>query len=275
MIKLASEIFKKKEKVTIGESNMEEYKGYPMKLPYIVIFICMGGKAVVNVNFKNYLLKSNDILVLSHDSIAAFMRTSNDFTVFYCMLDKDFASEIAYNLPNHLFAFLWESPICIPEKTELPLLEMWLEQLRHIKQECSMHQYIMLRNHLQNFFLKITEKISMENSIFQKEYSRKEILCWKFWDMIGKHCTQHRDVTFYAKELCITPFYLSQITKSQFGDSPKELINRQVILEIKSLLSSTDLSIKEIAEQLHFEDTSYMCRYFKRQIGMSLSEYRK
>lgn len=275
MINLAPDIFRKKEKVTIGESNMERHKGYPLKLSYTVIFICMEGQAVVNVNFKNYLLKINEILVLSHDSITIILRTSKNFRLFYCMIDKDFASETAYNLPNHLFSFLWESPLCIPEKTELPLLDMWLGQFRHIMQECTTHKHIMLRNHLQNFFLKITEKIPQASSILKKKYSRKEILCWKFWDMVGKHCTTHRDVAFYAKELCITPFYLSQITKRQFNDSPKDLINRQVILEIKFLLSSTDLSIKEISEQLHFEDTSYMCRYFRRQTGMSLSEYRK
>ncbi|MBC5633202.1 helix-turn-helix domain-containing protein [Parabacteroides hominis] len=44
---------------------------------------------------------------------------------------------------------------------------------------------------------------------------------------------------------------------------------------MKALLSSSDISIKEIAEQLHFEDTSYMCRYFKRHTGIPLSEYRK
>ena len=113
------------------------------------------------------------------------------------------------------------------------------------------------------------------SGLVKHEYSRKEILCWKFWDLVGKHSKEHRDVAFYAQELCITPFYLSQMTKGFMNDSPKGLIDRQVILEMKALLSSSDISIKEIAEQLHFEDTSYMCRYFKRHTGIPLSEYRK
>lgn len=274
MVKSVPDIFRKREEVVTGESNMEEHKSYPLKLPYLAVFICMEGRAVVNVNFQNYLLKPNDILVLSEDSITTFLRTSKDFRLFYCLIDKSLASEIAYNLPNHLFSFLWESPLCIPGKTEIPLLEMWLGQALHIIQECTIHQHIMLRNHLQNFFLKITERMP-SNGFVKHEYSRKEILCWKFWDLVGKHCKEHRDVAFYAQELCITPFYLSQITKGFMNDSPKGLIDRQVILEMKAMLSSSDISIKEIAEQLYFEDTSYMCRYFKRHTGMSFSEYRK
>lgn len=273
MLESMPNIFKKKPEVMAGESNMEEYKNYPLKLPYLAVLICLEGRAVVNVNFKSYLLKPNEILVLSEDSITVFLRTSKNFRLFYCLMDKSFASEIAYNLPNPLFSFLWESPLCVPKEIEVPLLKMWLGQTLHIVQECTTYRHVMLRNHLQNFFLKIVERMP-PSDLVKHEYSRKEILCWKFWDLVGKHCKEHRDVAFYARELCITPFYLSQITKGFLNDSPKGLIDRQVILEMKALLSSFDISIKEIAEQLHFEDTSYMCRYFKRHTGISLSEYR-
>lgn len=273
MLESMPNISKKKPEVMAGESNMEEYKSYPLKLPYLAVLICLEGRAVVNVNFKSYLLKPNEILVLSEDSITVFLRTSKNFRLFYCLMDKSFASEIAYNLPNPLFSFLWESPLCVPKEIEVPLLKMWLGQTLHIVQECTTYRHVMLRNHLQNFFLKIVERMP-PSDLVKHEYSRKEILCWKFWDLVGKHCKEHRDVAFYARELCITPFYLSQITKGFLNDSPKGLIDRQVILEMKALLSSFDISIKEIAEQLHFEDTSYMCRYFKRHTGISLSEYR-
>lgn len=105
--------------------------------------------------------------------------------------------------------------------------------------------------------------------------SRKELLCWKFWELIGKNCKEHRDVAFYAQALYITPFYLSQITRHFMNDSPKGLIERQVILEIKSLLCASEFPVKKIADMLHFEDASYMCRFFKRHTGISLTEYRE
>jgi len=53
------------------------------------------------------------------------------------------------------------------------------------------------------------------------------------------------------------------------------LIDRQVILEIKALLEIGKLSIKEIADEVNFEDTSYLCRYFKRHTGITLTEFKK
>ena len=57
--------------------------------------------------------------------------------------------------------------------------------------------------------------------------------------------------------------------------SPKELIDRQTISEIKSYLVNTDMPVKAIASNLNFEDVSYMCRYFRRLTGTSPVEYRQ
>ncbi|WP_373564931.1 helix-turn-helix domain-containing protein [Sphingobacterium sp. E70] len=46
-------------------------------------------------------------------------------------------------------------------------------------------------------------------------------------------------------------------------------------MENKGSPTSTDLSIKEITYRLNFEDSSYLTRYFKKQTGMTLTQYRK
>lgn len=72
----------------------------------------------------------------------------------------------------------------------------------------------------------------------------------------------------------ITPYYLSSITARYTRQSPKQIIDDQIMLEIKTLLNTTSLPLKEIAAVMHFPDTSYMCRYFRRKTGMSFKEYR-
>ncbi|MDS0788507.1 helix-turn-helix domain-containing protein [Proteus vulgaris] len=248
---------------------------YPLPLSYIVVMVCLEGRAVINIGFQKQTIKANDILILGDDMMTVLSQKSANFRLFYCFLDKSFASEIAYSLSNTLFAFLHENPICSPKKEQEEALNRWVEQLKYIDNHYSEHRKLMLKNHLQNLFFAITELIPTHFSIAKKEFSRKEKLCWQFWELIGKHCLKHREVAFYANCLNITPFYLSQITKQFFNDSPKTLINRQVILEIKALLMHTSLSVNEISIKLHFDDPSYLCRYFKRETGHSLSGYRK
>jgi len=273
--KLFANMIKGKEIVSLGESTLRESLGYPLPLSYTNLIVCLKGSAVVNVDFKNYLLKPNDIMVLAEDSITVVQRLSSDFSAFYCFVDKEMASEVAYDLPNELFLFLHQSPLCRPQPEQAILLKMWIEQIKYIKAACTLHQHTMLRNHLQNIFLYIAEAMPVTGINTMRQYSHTERLCWKFWDLVGKYSAEQRSVAFYANKLNITPFYLSQIIKDFLNDSPKGLIDRQVTLKIKALLRSTDLSIKEIAYRLNFEDSSYLTRYFKKQTGMTLTQYRK
>lgn len=275
MVHYFQNTIKGKDIVTIGESNLSEGLGYPIPLTYTTLLICLDGSAVLNVSFKNYLLKPNDVLVLAGDVVAIAKRISGNFNAFYCLIDKAMAEEVAYHLPNELFLFLDQYPLCRPRISEVGLLKMWIAQLKYIKQTCTIHEHILLRNHLQNFFLRIAEEMPLTEIKKMHHYSHREVLCWKFWELISTYSTENRNVAFYAEKLNITPFYLSQITKNFFNDSPKGLIDRQVTLEIKALLQTTDLAIKEIADRLNFKDTSYMARYFKKQTGVTLTQYRK
>ena len=120
----------------------------------------------------------------------------------------------------------------------------------------------------------LAEVISQSTIGSNKAISRSRTLIIRFLKLITQHFRTTRKVSFYAEQLCITTTYLYKLTHRRWNLSPKELIDQQTICEIKTLLSSTDMSVKEIAAMLHFEDTPYMCRYFRRRTGLSPTEYR-
>ena len=96
----------------------------------------------------------------------------------------------------------------------------------------------------------------------------------KFINLVHTYCTTQRDVAFYADQLCISTRYLSAITKQVAADSAKEIIDDNMILELKMALQSTGMSLKEIADKYRFPDQSFFGRYFKKHTGMSPKEYR-
>ena len=65
------------------------------------------------------------------------------------------------------------------------------------------------------------------------------------------------------------------LVKKQFSKSPSQLINERVVLETKKMLHLTYKTIKEIARELNFRDEFYFSRYFKKNVGVSPSVYRK
>ncbi len=96
-----------------------------------------------------------------------------------------------------------------------------------------------------------------------------------FIKLVEKYHNKERSVSFYADRLCITPKYLSQIIKKVSGFSAPEIINKYVILEAQHLLRHTDLSVKEIADQLNFPNQSFFYKYFKAHTGCTPNSYRQ
>lgn len=248
--------------------------GHPISLAYTVLIICQTGNAVIDINFNRYTLKPFDIMVLAEDSISILQSRTEDFSWSYYLMNRQFAAEVAYQLPNALFAYLNKVPHFSPKNDQQTLLATCQQETNFIWQKCTQYKRLMLCNHLQNFFLAMTELVTQMDNIPKNKYSRKEKTCWQFWELIGQHSKKEREVAFYANKLHITPYYLAQLSKQFFNDAPKTLIDRQVILNIKQLLKQNNLSIQNIADQMSFNDASYMCRYFKKHTGYSLSQYR-
>ena len=138
-------------------------------------------------------------------------------------------------------------------------------------------RYQIARNHLQSFLLDVYDKV---HRFFTRDdmegHNRQDELFKKFIALIHENCLTEREVSFYADRLCISTKYLTGICRSiTNGASAKQIIDQHVILEIKVLLQSTELSMQEIADRLGFPDQSYLGRYFKRYEGMSPGDYRK
>jgi AraC-like DNA-binding protein len=92
---------------------------------------------------------------------------------------------------------------------------------------------------------------------------------------VKKHFKQEHSLEFYANKLCITPKHLTTTIKTTTDCTAKEWIDKYLLLEAKALLKSTNLSIQQIADTLHFTSQDIFSKYFKHHIGITPKEYRK
>ena len=77
-----------------------------------------------------------------------------------------------------------------------------------------------------------------------------------------------------AKECCLSVKQLGRVFKSEMGISVSEYIKRVRLNNAKSLLLTTDLSIKEIAFSVGFESQSSFMAFFKNRLGISPGTFR-
>lgn len=86
--------------------------------------------------------------------------------------------------------------------------------------------------------------------------------------------THHRDIGFYADKLCITPKYLSVVVKKVTGRSPVDWVDRSVMLYARTMLTSSDMTVQQIAAELNFPNPSFFGQYFKRHEGVTPKHFR-
>lgn len=97
-----------------------------------------------------------------------------------------------------------------------------------------------------------------------------------FFELVGEYAmTGQRSISFYAEKLCVSARYLFKICKKETGKTPKDFINETITGNIKNALLTTEMSHQQIADRFGFPDISAFGQFFKRQAGISPSEFRK
>ena len=107
------------------------------------------------------------------------------------------------------------------------------------------------------------------------EQSRKYLISSKFQNLVERNFLSVRKVAAYAHILSIAPIYLNNIIKETTQRSASAVIRDRVILEAKAQLVQTEMSISEVAYHLQFKDSSYFCRFFRKETGMSPKAFRE
>lgn len=104
---------------------------------------------------------------------------------------------------------------------------------------------------------------------------RKNEIFIRLIELIEKYYMKERSVEFYADKLCLSPKYLSAISKSVCGYTVQELVFKAIIRKSISLLKNTQKDVQEISNLFGFPNASYFGTFFKKQMGMSPQQYRK
>lgn len=88
-----------------------------------------------------------------------------------------------------------------------------------------------------------------------------------FYALLRKHYIDQRSIGFYADRLNITTTYLSRVVKGISGRTVMECVDEMLAIEATWLLKSTNLTVAQIADRLHFSTSSAFDKFYKRLRG--------
>lgn len=267
------------EQFIVGESDFAYFTDYPSRGEGGAILFCISGIAEATVNFTRGRVERNTLLLLLPNSVLMLNRPSPDFRMRFCAFSRELFGEAGYRLDPSFFRFLMEKPISHLDERSAGGVATWLQMAvyTYLDRE-NIFRNTIIKNRLQNVLLEIYDKQQRFGDINESTETgftgRQVDLFRRFVALVHENCSSEREVKFYADSLCISTRYLSSIVRCIAGTSPKEIIGRSVMLEIRMLLQSTDLSVQEIAYRLHFPDQSYLGRFFKKYAKVSPTEFR-
>lgn len=241
-----------------------------------MVLVCFSGSARLEHNHVGYEISQRDSVHVFPGDLFRMSECSPDFSMSRLTYSSYLFDEVVRNFPPSFISYIEAHPVHKLSASDGYLLHT--EYFRVISEKVSDYdnicRYEIVVNLLRNFFMEIYDKIVRICRIDTSQGKHRSRLVESFISMIMEH-PEHRDVGYYARELCITPKYLSVIVSEAMGLSAKEFIDRSVVLEIQHMLRVTDLSVKEIAERLEFPSSSSLCRYFKTRTGITVNKYRQ
>lgn len=91
--------------------------------------------------------------------------------------------------------------------------------------------------------------------------------------MVETHLTEQPSINTIAKQLALTTNSLYRLVKEYSGTSPKDFVTNRLMIEAQRKLRYSNISVKELAYELGFNDPDYFSRLFKKSTGKSVRDF--
>lgn len=112
-------------------------------------------------------------------------------------------------------------------------------------------------------------------NILTKKYEKSVSIIEQAKDYILNHFNSDLSLDDISRIVNISPFYFSKIFKEETGVNFIDYLTNIRIEKAKELLLSTDLSMKEICAKIGYSDPNYFSRAFKKNVGVTPTEYKE
>lgn len=253
----------------------------PLNPDFYIFILCLKGKLKIKVKNETLILLPNDILCNNSNAMLKHCMISTDFDARILCLSPQIVSQLLHSGKtiwyNHFYTN--QNPILnIGEEGRklfmvyLNLLEYKLTQEKHLFYKESLSGLISAGLYDLHAYL---AKYSQNYNNDKNTLTQGDLLFKRFMDILTAEEVKERKVSFYADKLCVSAKYLSTIIKEISGKTASDWIKEYVVADIQYHLKHSEMSIKEVADYLGFENLSFFGKFVKKYLGMSPTDYRK
>ena len=263
--------------ITALDAQNNTTSDYPASIDGFSAIIMMAGEATVSIDMENYQVRPDTIVFFNPDSIIRTVKCSANAAAYFLAFSKSFVNEIQIDLSTSLPVYMrfGKAPVLQVRKQDVEEIRQLFQLIKTmLRSDKERYRHEIIRTLFTTAFYIITE-INQREQPGEVKQGRCEVLFDEFMSLLQQYNKRERNVSFYAKQLNITPKYLSSVVRSVSGNSAAWWINHTVILHAKNLLQTDrQLTVQQISDKLSFPNPSFFGQYFKRHVGMTPKEFR-
>lgn len=256
--------------------NVDPATGIPaLRRVFNLVYLLKSGEHDVQLGAEERWLKPNDLVIVPENTVYAsrYIHQCKGYCIHFAtefiqpLLHGPLAAEFPY------FDMEAEHIINVTEE-ESALLSSSFRDIISEYERFSHEKDHVLRNLIHILLLRVREIHKPHANKLKETATRAMDITNRFKHLVEKNFIEHRQVGWYAGKLSITPNHLSDMVKEVTGRTPRQIIADVLLLEAKVLLRSTDNTISQVAQQLHFDDQAHFAHFIKQRSGLSPTELR-
>lgn len=256
----------------LKEVNSEKYKSY-IKILYLP------ADYIITVDFKQYATDSSSIFFINSNQHFSIEKVGEESGLmiyynrdFYCVQIHD--SEVACD--GILFNNLSNIPVIGLSPTDKIMITYIFKAIEEEFKVVKAQREEMLRVYLKQIIILSTRLWSKQHLDKVHDATDNDTAFFRqFSLLVENHYREKHTVSDYAKLMGIAPKTLTHKLRKMNMAQPNEVIKDRIILEAKRLLIYTEMSAKQIAYALGYEDPAYFNRLFSSKVGDNTSNFRK
>jgi AraC family transcriptional regulator, transcriptional activator of pobA len=250
---------------------------------YYSFLLIKGGKSEYTIDDLSFELGENSFYFTNPGHLKSF-KIEEPLQGYLLTFTESFVKQYSVGDFFQQFPFLLNEtvPVMSLDASKMATIDSIFEMLLIEYAHISPYRNAILVNQLMVLLYKTKELLLTHRAVI-KAQNRPAELVTAFKNIIaenfkalGSGKVNHiLSVKEISAQLNIHPNYLTNIVKTETGKSATDWIQERTISEAKALLSKSAHTISEIAHALGFTDSTHFAKFFKKNMGISPSEFKK
>lgn len=248
----------------IGGDSHGAMKRMPHRDDYYMLAFITGGHAELSIDFNNLEISAGKAVIISPSQVHSPSGATNDVCGWLMGISSEHFTPHEVELTAKYA--LNPTPIRLPDSVVDDIDSLFKMLTRYSDNYQVAKTLAMAIKSLVIFYVDIGVASICD---------RYMVIALGLKNLLATKLVEVKSPSAYAAMMNISELYLNEAVKAVTGLNVSTFIRCQIILTAKRQLAYTSLSAKQVAIALGYDDYAYFSKIFKKETGLSPTQYRK